>query len=450
MNNAAHILGAFAARRLADESLFDRAISGDAVAFSEVYRRYEKRVYGFCLARSLDREAAADATQEVFIRLLKTTRGTIDHPRAWLFAVARNVATDALRKRTRLRETGAVDENAPAWEAMASADTADTVSARAEAQSVFLTLRSMKPRYRTALILREIHSQSAADIAEAMGVRSNGAVDTLVSRARDAFGVAYAAICELPQACRRNVELMYRARGTGISAQESVALKAHLASCERCRREDARAGDASRLSALLPLLVPAGETARGLLGRAALASGSLPDAVTAQPMAQFLQAHLHTVGARIVAGVLAATLVAVPVVAVKAIHHEAPNPVVVVAEARASVSDGSRSGRGGRQNSPHGVAMGVGAGFLRSIPAGLFRTHAAAMSRARTSSGGRATGPAASGNGGLMTNQAARASAARVGAHSVRGAKSSSTRVAPKTPADGSSGRSGTRYGPGM
>ena len=445
MDNAARILGAFAARRLADENLFSRAISGDAVAFSEVYRRYEKRVYGFCLARSLDREAAADATQEVFIRLLKATPGTIDHPRAWLFAVARNVATDTLRKHTRLRESGAVDEDSPAWEARASADTADEVSARAEARSVFLTLRSMKPRYRTALILREIHSQSSADIAEAMGVRSVGAVDTLVSRARDAFGVAYAAVSELPQACRRTVELIYRSRGTGISAQESVVLKAHMASCDRCRREEARAGDASRLSTLLPLLVPAGGTAHSLLARAALAGGNVPDVAAAQPIAQFLQEHLHTVGSRIVAGVLAATLVAVPVVAVKAVHHATPKPAVVVADSPVSVSSGEPRASRGRANWPDVAAPGIGAGSSRPIDAGMFKARASARGRMGVSSSGRVVGTNSFGHGSSMAGAAAHVTAGGASAHGSRGAKRSSAGIAPtrmKPPA-ASSGRGG-------
>jgi len=336
MESPTHILGAFAARRSPDESLFSRAIRGDAVAFSEVYRRYEKRVYGFCLARSLDRDAAADATQEVFIRLLNADADNVGHPRAWLFAVARNVVIDSIRKRTRLRETGELEEDAPAWRSMSAADTADEVAARAEADDAFLALRRMKPRYRTALILREMHGQSSADIAEAMGVRSTGAVDTLLSRARDAFGVAYAAVSELPQACRHNVELIYRAHGTGIAAQENVALQAHLASCERCRREETRAGDEKRLSGLLPLLVPAGGAARSLLGRAALAGRSQPGISMTQQVIQFLQAHLHTVGSQIAAGALVATLVVTPVVAVRAIHHDPPRIADNAARARAA------------------------------------------------------------------------------------------------------------------
>jgi len=398
MNNATHILGAFAARRLGDASLFERAVRGDAAAFSEVYRRYEKRIYGFCLARSLDREAAADATQEVFMRLLKASPGSVDHPRAWLFAVARNVVIDAIRKRARLRETGEVDEGSPAWVAMTAADTADEVVDRADADAAFLGLRRMRARYRTALILREIHGQSSADIAEAMGVASSGAVDTLLSRARDAFGVAYAAVLELPQGCRRNVELMYRARGTGITSVEATALQEHLASCERCRREDARAGDSKRLSALLPLLVPAGGAAHGLLGRAALASRSLPSASATQNVMQFAQAHLHTVGARVVVGVAAVTLVAAPIVAVSTIRHD-PEPAVVESVARASPVVPVGFAYHPAEHSDGGTSRAALGGLRRAQGSHV------GMARAAKSMAGHANGSAAASHGRSMAMQ---------------------------------------------
>lgn len=387
MNNATNILGAFAARRLGDGRLFERAVRGDAAAFSEVYRRYEKRVYGFCLARSLDREAAADATQEVFMRLLKAAPGSVDHPRAWLFAVARNVVIDAIRKRARLHEDGEANEDTAAWATMTTADTADEVVARADAEAAFLGLRRMRPRYRTALILREIHGQSSADIAEAMGVASSGAVDTLLSRARDAFGVAYAAVSELPQVCRRNVELMYRARGSGINPQEAAALQAHLASCDRCRREDARASDPKRLSALLPLLVPAGAAASSLLGRAALASRSLPDVSVTQHVVQFVQTHLQTVGARLAVGVVAATLVAVPIVAVKATHHDQLPAVKSVAHSNPLPPVGL----------VYRPPSRAGMGAARAAFMGSLRTHSrrAGMTRAAGSMAGRVHGVAA-------------------------------------------------------
>lgn len=315
---------AWAARRLPDESIFDRTLRGDPVAFSEVYRRYQKRVYGYCLARSLDPGAAADATQEVFMKLLRAEPGSIESPQAWLFTVARNVVIDAIRKRTRTPEDAGIDEESLAWDRLKSADTADEVLARSDARNVFLALRTMRPRYRTALVMREIHGQSAREMAEALET-SPGAVDTLVSRARDAFGVAYASVGDLPEACRANVELIYRGLGTGITEPERAALQAHLAGCDRCRAEAKRAENPRHLAALLPFLVPAKSLVRGVLGRAALAVRMSPDVVAQQSAAVLSQPHTWTLATKIAAGIAAVAIVTAPIAATT-LSHPASTP----------------------------------------------------------------------------------------------------------------------------
>ena len=294
-------LSTWAARRRPDEDIFDRTLRGDPVAFSEVYRRYQKRVYGFCLARSLDPCTAADATQEVFMRLLRADPGSIDNPQAWLFTVARNVVIDVARKRTRTPEDAAADDDTLAWDRLKAADTADEVLSRSDARDVFLALRSLRPRYRTALILREVHGESSKDIADALET-TPGAVDTLVSRARDAFGAAYASVGDLPAACRANIELIYRNHGTGITPEERSAMDAHAAGCERCRAEAKKADDPRHLAALLPFLIPARLLGRGLIQRAALSVRTVPDAVMQHAPVVLSQPQTWHLGAKVAAG----------------------------------------------------------------------------------------------------------------------------------------------------
>ena len=70
-----------------------------------LYRRYGHLVIGLCMDYLKDREAARDATMDVFE---KVTRKVCNQPietfRAWLFYTSRNHCIDLLRKQIRERE----------------------------------------------------------------------------------------------------------------------------------------------------------------------------------------------------------------------------------------------------------------------------------------------------------------------------------------------------------
>jgi len=82
-----------------EEDLVARA-QADPRAFAPLYERYLGRVYRYCYSRLGSREAAEDATGEVFMRVL----ANLDRFRAgvfaaWLYTIARNVVTDYQRRR---------------------------------------------------------------------------------------------------------------------------------------------------------------------------------------------------------------------------------------------------------------------------------------------------------------------------------------------------------------
>ena len=51
-----------------DNELFLSAQQGDVQAFNEIFRRYEKKVYVYCMRVLYDEEMAHDAFQEAFMR----------------------------------------------------------------------------------------------------------------------------------------------------------------------------------------------------------------------------------------------------------------------------------------------------------------------------------------------------------------------------------------------
>src|SRR5438874_9396391 len=83
------------------EDVAERARREDREAMEAIYREYHPSVERLCRQMIDSEEEAADAAQEVFLRVLRT----IDRYdpalsfRVWLFTVARHVIVDHLRRR---------------------------------------------------------------------------------------------------------------------------------------------------------------------------------------------------------------------------------------------------------------------------------------------------------------------------------------------------------------
>lgn len=86
-----------------DPQLISAARSGDAGSFESLIRRYQAPVYRFVVHLIGDPSAAEDVTQETFVRAFRSLRRYRGDSRftTWLFAIARNCATDHLRRAAR-------------------------------------------------------------------------------------------------------------------------------------------------------------------------------------------------------------------------------------------------------------------------------------------------------------------------------------------------------------
>lgn len=74
-------------------------------ALGILYQRYGYLVVGLCLDYLKDREAARDATMDIFEKVtLKVCNQPIETFRAWLFYTSRNYCIDLLRKKIRERD----------------------------------------------------------------------------------------------------------------------------------------------------------------------------------------------------------------------------------------------------------------------------------------------------------------------------------------------------------
>jgi RNA polymerase sigma-70 factor (ECF subfamily) len=177
------------ASALALVTLVARAKGGDREAYTQLYRRYLDDVYRFALVRLGNREAAEDAVQIIFVRVLTALPSCHENAAfvGWLFAIARNVVTDQLR--TRRHQTDPIPDDA-LW-----ADTGpgpEEEAMHGEARRFLLAARekclSAGERDLFDLLLTELNDKQ---IAAALG-RSHGAVRTahwrLLSKLRECLG----------------------------------------------------------------------------------------------------------------------------------------------------------------------------------------------------------------------------------------------------------------------
>lgn len=82
-----------------DAAIVERACL-DAAEFAPIYDRYYRPVFGYCLTRLHDADAAADATGQSFARALGGLHGFRGGSvRRWLFTIAGHVVIDSIRAR---------------------------------------------------------------------------------------------------------------------------------------------------------------------------------------------------------------------------------------------------------------------------------------------------------------------------------------------------------------
>jgi RNA polymerase sigma-70 factor (ECF subfamily) len=160
-----------------DEELVGWAQRGQRDAFGLLYDRHVGSVYGYCYRRLGEREAAQDAAAETFRKALEALPSYRPHAfRAWLFAIARHVATDATRGRhpdVPLEEAASIADGGRTLEEMALK--------HADLDSLVTLLPRLTPDQHDVIAFR-LAGLSPTEIGAALG-KSRSAVDMTLHRA---------------------------------------------------------------------------------------------------------------------------------------------------------------------------------------------------------------------------------------------------------------------------
>ena len=175
-----------AARADAHESALLRAAAVDEHALRDLYRRYERSLYGFGLRALGERGLAEELVQETFVRLWQSAprfdpaRGSA---RSLIFGIARRVAVDLHRRPSSRPFAGSFGEGA-------------TIEAPADHVLLAVTVRdammSLSDTHREVLELVYEQDLKLADVAE----RTGAPLGTVKTRAYHALRSLRAALQE--------------------------------------------------------------------------------------------------------------------------------------------------------------------------------------------------------------------------------------------------------------
>ncbi len=162
------------------EKLMSRYQDGEASAIREIYRQLAGPMLGYLTRFCGDRGLAEDALQETFVRVHKV-RHTYQRGRPlkpWMYAIARHVAIDELRRRKRRKEIGDSDE------VLASIPGEDPREAPGQRAPVDIegALAGLPAAQREALVMTKLNGMSVREAAAALN-STEGAVKVKVHRA---------------------------------------------------------------------------------------------------------------------------------------------------------------------------------------------------------------------------------------------------------------------------
>jgi RNA polymerase sigma-70 factor (ECF subfamily) len=175
--------------------LVRRCLTGDAMAWEDLVRLYNRRIYNLCYRFTNSSDDAQDLTQEVFIRVYKTMgsynieKGAFN---TWLMTLARNLLVDHFRRTKQERVTDSIDAGLREEDdSLSMADRLedtrpspdDRLASKETQKIVQLALARISPDLREAVILRDLQDMDYKEIAVVLRV-PEGTVKSRINRGR--------------------------------------------------------------------------------------------------------------------------------------------------------------------------------------------------------------------------------------------------------------------------
>jgi RNA polymerase sigma-70 factor (ECF subfamily) len=166
---------------LPEETVIEKASSGETDAFSFLYERYVNRIYNYIYYRTGNPFEAEDLTSRVFHRALNHINHY--HNRgvpfsAWLYRIAHNLVANWHRDNSRRNEVP-LDDQPNLFHQGEQPERA--LVTNQELENLLKVIRTLPAERQQLLILKFVEGMSNAEIAQIM-MRSEGAIKSLYHR----------------------------------------------------------------------------------------------------------------------------------------------------------------------------------------------------------------------------------------------------------------------------
>lgn len=156
---------------ISDENIVERALTGDADAFGEIVRRWERRIYGLTYGILGREEDARDATQETFIAAFRSLRGFRGEAKlsSWLHRIAINQCITRQRRAKVRGETAledAEEKEGIGFAHPASLSPARQAEKRQLTEAVRTAVKSLPFELRQVIVMKEFEDLTFKEISE--------------------------------------------------------------------------------------------------------------------------------------------------------------------------------------------------------------------------------------------------------------------------------------------
>ncbi len=168
------------------DTLIERCLAGDQLAWNAVVRLYWRRVFNVAYKFVGRHDQAEDLTQDIFLKVFKSL-ATFDRRanfQTWLISVSRNLCIDHYRSVRKERETIDRGVNADDLSPVSREVSPHVALERIDlAQQLRVALKELPETLRVAVVMRDIQELSYQEIADRLAL-PEGTVKSRINRGR--------------------------------------------------------------------------------------------------------------------------------------------------------------------------------------------------------------------------------------------------------------------------